>query len=376
VEGTVPAISRRKFLHQTTAMLGAAAMAGTALPVTGRAEETQARLPRLKVAPDLVLRQAAGLRPFRPSGFVVKAEPFGDKTLIHNYGHGGCGVTLSWGTADMAAKLALATPHRKAAVIGCGVIGLTTARLLQDRGFEVAIYAAQLPPHTTSDVAAGAFGVTEIVDDDHHSDENARRIAEAVRFAFRYFQGLPGPRYGVRPMDMYMLGAQPIEANWDFAITPELFPFEIFGPGEHSFPSAYASRFKTLIAETNTLMPALVEDVRAHGGTIEVQSFADKEQLQALDAPIVVNATGLGAKALFGDDELVPMKGQLTVLKPQPEITYAYLDPVLDLYMFSRSDGIVLGGSHEEGVVSTEVDPRRAAQIVDGHGLIAGGMRG
>ena len=188
----MPAISRRKFLHQSTAMLGAAAMSGTALPVTGKAGETQTPLPRLKVAPDLVLRQAAGLRPFRPSGFVVKAEPFGDKTLIHNYGHGGCGVTLSWGTADMAAKLALATPHRKAAVIGCGVIGLTTARLLQDRGFEVAIYAADLPPHTTSDVAAGAFGVTEIVDDDHHSDENARRIAEAVRFAFRFFQNLPG----------------------------------------------------------------------------------------------------------------------------------------------------------------------------------------
>jgi hypothetical protein len=71
VEGTVPAISRRRFLHQTTAMLGAAAMSATALPVTGRAEETQTQLPRLKVAPDLVLRQAAGLRPFRPSGFVV-----------------------------------------------------------------------------------------------------------------------------------------------------------------------------------------------------------------------------------------------------------------------------------------------------------------
>lgn len=264
----------------------------------------------------------------------------------------------------------------KAAVIGCGVVGLTTARLLQDRGFEVAIYAAALPPHTISDVAAGAFGVTEIVDDAHHSDEIAARIAEEVRFSFRFFQSLPSERYGVRPMDMFMLGAQPIEAPWDFAITPELFPFEIFGPSEHPFPSAYASRFKTLIAETNTLMPTLVEDFKAHGGTIEVRSFADKEQLQALDAPVVVNATGIGAKALFGDRELVPMKGQLTVLKPQTEITYAYLDPILDLYMFSRSDGIVLGGSHEEGVWSTDVNPRRAMQIVDGNGLIAGGMRG
>ena len=65
MEGTVPAISRRKFLHQSTAMLGAAAMSGTALPVTGKAGKRKLRFSRLKVAPELVLRQAAGLRPFR-----------------------------------------------------------------------------------------------------------------------------------------------------------------------------------------------------------------------------------------------------------------------------------------------------------------------
>lgn len=120
--------------------------------VSGKAlgKNTQAALPKLNVAPDLIAREIAGLRPFRPSGFVVRAEPFGDKVLIHNYGHGGCGVTLSWGTAEMAAKLALSTPHRQAAVIGCGVIGLTTARLLQNRGFTVTIHAADLPPNTTS----------------------------------------------------------------------------------------------------------------------------------------------------------------------------------------------------------------------------------
>jgi glycine/D-amino acid oxidase-like deaminating enzyme len=88
----------------------------------------------------------------------------------------------------MAARLALATPHRKAAIIGCGVIGLTTARLLQDRGFDVALYAAELPPHTTSDVAAGAFGVTSLLDDQHHTAEIAGLIQEAVRFAYKYFE--------------------------------------------------------------------------------------------------------------------------------------------------------------------------------------------
>lgn len=70
------------------------------------------------------------------------------------------------------------------------------------------------------------------------------------------------------------------------------------------------------------------------------------------DVPVIVNCTGLGAKALFDDPELMPVKGQLTVLHPQPAVTYAYLEPILDLYMFSRSDGIILGGSHGDGVWS------------------------
>ncbi len=209
-------VSRRSLLA-----LGAAAAASTAMPFAPRAEDAPVKaapapLPKFQVTPDRIIGARVGLRPFRPSGFVVKSEPFGDKTLIHNYGHGGCGVTLSWGTADMAAKLALATPHREAAIIGCGVIGLTTARLLQDRGFTVAIYAATLPPYTTSDVAAGAFGVTSIVDEAHQTDEIGARIAEAARFSYRYFQSLPAARYGVKPMDLYFLGPRPIDIALGF----------------------------------------------------------------------------------------------------------------------------------------------------------------
>jgi D-amino-acid oxidase len=367
--------SRRSFLALSTAAAVGTLASATARAGAAQPQDSQGPLPKVLVAPDRIVRQVAGLRPFRASGFVVSAEPFGDKVLIHNYGHGGCGVTLSWGTADMARTLALATPHRTAAVIGCGVVGLTTARLLQDSGFTVTIHAADLPPNTTSNVAAGAFGVTDIVDDAHHTDAIATRIQNSVRFSFNYFKSLP-ERYGVRSMDMYFLGTGPLQLPWEFAITPELFPLDIFGPGEHPFPSPYASRFRTLLAETDMLLPALVDDVRAHGGSIAVQAFADRGALQALDAPLIVNCTGLGAKGLFDDAELTPVKGQITVLPPQEAVTYGYLDPVLDLYMFSRRDGVVLGGSHEAGNWSTEIEPRRAAEILEGHALIAGGMRG
>ena len=60
----------------------------------------QRRLTPVKVSRDRLIRTVVGLRPFRSEGFVVEAEKLREKLLVHNYGHGGAGVTLSWGTAS------------------------------------------------------------------------------------------------------------------------------------------------------------------------------------------------------------------------------------------------------------------------------------
>jgi hypothetical protein len=86
-------------------------------PVTPAARPTGRALARVLVSPDRVIRQVAGLRPFRRSGFNVSVAKIGDKPVIHNYGHGGGGITLSWGTAQLVVEHAVATPHRDAAVI-------------------------------------------------------------------------------------------------------------------------------------------------------------------------------------------------------------------------------------------------------------------
>ena len=97
------------------------------------------RLAPVHVSWDRVIRTTVGLRPHRDGGFVLRADRLDDKTLIHNDGHGGAGMSISWGTGAMAADLALAHQDRRAAVIGCGVVGLTAARQLQRRGFDVTI---------------------------------------------------------------------------------------------------------------------------------------------------------------------------------------------------------------------------------------------
>ena len=52
---------------------------------------------------DRVIHTTVGLRPFRAPGFRVEPEKLDDKTIIHNYGHGGGGVSLSLGTGYLAA---------------------------------------------------------------------------------------------------------------------------------------------------------------------------------------------------------------------------------------------------------------------------------
>ena len=79
-------------------------------PAVGRAilDRASALVPELAAA--TVLRQRVGLRPARP---IVRLEPEPlpeGGTVIHCYGHGGAGVTVSWGCADEVASMVEAGP--------------------------------------------------------------------------------------------------------------------------------------------------------------------------------------------------------------------------------------------------------------------------
>jgi glycine/D-amino acid oxidase-like deaminating enzyme len=326
------------------------------------------RLARVLVSPDRVIRHVAGLRPFRPAGFRLAVEPLGDRLLIHNYGHGGGGVSLSWGCADLAAQFALATPHRDAAILGCGVIGLTTARILQDRGFTVTMYARELPPDTTSNIAGAMWGPISVVDAALRTPEFDRQYVQVSRYAFRYFQTLASPKYGVWWRERYTLSATaPAPGRGINALLADLLPPDVTVPaGEHPFAPMHVTRALTMHIEPSIFLPAILLDVRAGGGRVVIRECRDMGDVRALPHPVVVNCTGLGARALCGDNDMTPIKGQLTVLAPQPEVDYIVLAPN-NLYMMPRQDGIVLGGTSERGEWSLEPNAREIERILTGH---------
>lgn len=343
-------------------------------PIPG-SEKRPRHFAPVNVARERVIRTVVGLRPYRPSGFVVKAEPFGDKLLVHNYGHGGAGMTLSWGTAELAAELVTESGKSgSAAVIGCGVIGLSTARTLQRRGFPVTIYTRAMPPETTSNISGASWSPTSVV-------ERARRTAawdaqfeRAARIAHRAYQLLIGDEYGVHWREQYYLTDNDEDDPVNFDQIRDLFAgWKRLGKREHPFPTEYAVVENLMFIEPSVYLNTLLRDFYIAGGRVQNHFFTDRSQIGTLSERIVVNCSGLGARELFGDGELTPVKGQLTVLLPQPEVDYAMITE--GLYMFPRKDGILLGGTFERGVETMAPNPEAEERIITGHQRIFSGMK-
>jgi len=305
------------------------------------------------VAPDREIRTVVGLRPYRPSGFVVRAEKLGEKLLIHNYGHGGGGITLSWGTSQLATELLPGEPPSAVAVIGCGAVGLATARLSQDRGLRVTIYASELPPNTTSNIAGGQWSPFDVFESGQQDAAFMDQFLRAAEFAYRRYQTLVGARYGVRWIKNYVLRHHEFdEADLDGRQNPlrKFMPeMRDLSESEHPFSGyRYVRQYDSMLIEPPIYLNAMLTDFRIAGGAVRMVKFENLTQLQQLAEPVIFNCTGLGARALFDDRELTPIKGQLTVLLPQAEVDYLTLMED-DLYMFPRTDGILLGGLFQQG---------------------------
>ena len=339
-----------------------------------------ARLAKVRVAPERVIRTIVGLRPFRPAGFVVRAEKLDHKVVIHNYGHGGAGITLSWGTAQLAVEAAATIEAHRAAVIGCGVAGLSTARLLQQRGYAVTIYTKAMPPDTTSNIAGALWKPTTVYDAPRVTPEFHRQFGEAGRFAFRRYQSMAGEAYGVRWLPLYTLAREspyrPAPPESPYSEIDPLYPdSKQLARTEHPFPVPYVYRCYSMLIEPAVYLDAVLRDFLAARGEIVVREFGSARDLMSLRERLLFNCTGLGARELFHDEELIPVRGQLTFLLPQPEIDYMTVGPG-GIYMFPRHDGILLGGSAERGVWDTHPDPATKERILRENAAVFDGMRG
>lgn len=332
-----------------------------------------------RIAPERVRKSVVGLRPYRREGFVLRAERLDGKTIVHNYGHGGCGVTLAFGCAELAMRAAGERPARKAAVIGAGAIGLATARALVRNGVAVSVYAAEFPPHTTSNIAAALWEPATLFDPAAVDERFRAQYRFAARRAFEETARLAGdPRYGVSWIRRLALGDRaPMKRPGADGEGEDLYPeYGVEPDSSRRFGFAHVARWRALMIDADHFLAALVDDLRAAGVVFIARRFSSPRDVAALAEPLIFNCTGFGARALFGDPGLSPISGQLAILEGQAGIDYGYVTQSAEgmLYLFPRRDALVLGGTHGHGDASLAPRPEETARMLAGHARIAAGF--
>ena len=334
----------------------------------------------IRASADRIVALNVCTRPFRAQGPRIEAERVGRHTIVHHYGHGGSGWSLSWGSAEQALRLvAAARPRRdELAVVGCGAIGLTTAVAAQHAGYRVRIYAKARLPEVRSFLATGVWSPgSRICTAQFATPEFERRWEAMARASFHTYQTLLGlPGEPVEWRDGYSLSDVPFDQpagggghddepdypRLEGRLLRDIDPRTVaLAPSQHPFPVPYVRRYTQMTFNISAYSRMLMADFERAGGRFETRAFESLRELASLDERVVVNCTGYGARALLGDDSVVPVRGQTARLVPQPEVTYGLNWRGHNLYTVPRRDGILVQAQAPGDFGNPDTTPDRAA---------------
>ena len=242
------------------------------------------------------------------------------------------------------------------AVIGAGVIGLSTALRLQRAGARVAVLTAVPPRLTTSAVAAAVWFPTQVEASAEVAHWGAETFTELDRQAA---DGVPG--VSMRPTRMMTHKQAPATPWWAGAFR-DLRPLE---PAELAVGCVSGWAFTAPTVEMPLYLAWMLDRFQRQGGRLLTGRLDALEQAGAV-APVVVNASGLGARRLCGDDALYPVRGQLVLVRNPGLRTSLRIqdDPAGYTYVHPRGQDVVLGGTFDEDSWDTAADPRTAREIL------------
>jgi D-amino-acid oxidase len=250
----------------------------------------------------------------------------------------------------------LSEEHMDIIVIGCGVSGLSCGIRLIEAGFAVQIWARDLPPRTTSNVAAAVWYPYKAYPEDLVVGWAAATFAEFVQLA-----QVPGA--GVIVREGVEIFPWPVGEPWWRA---EGMRYRRAAAAD--LPPGYQDGyvFAAPVIEMPIYLGYLIERFEKLGGRIRTRALQSIDEAFA-GHDVVVNCSGLGARELVGDATMLPIRGQVVRVAPIEGLDRFVLDdygPNGVTYIVPRSHDCILGGTADEGDERLEPDMATAESIV------------
>ncbi|GGT05327.1 FAD-dependent oxidoreductase [Streptomyces chromofuscus] len=238
-------------------------------------------------------------------------------------------------------------------VVGGGVIGLTTAVVLAERGRRVRVWTRDPAERTTSAVAGALWWPYRI-----EPTEAARGWALRSLVVYEELAERPEST-GVRLVEGVM-GETGLDETGSWA-AGRLKALRAATPEEYAGPVGLWARLPLI--DMSTYLPWLLGRLAAAGGVVERRTVS---ALTEVDAQVVVNCTGLGARELVPDASVRPVRGQLVVVENPGIRTWVVSKDVSGelAYVFPHPGRLVLGGTSQQDAWSLEPDPAVAEAIV------------
>ncbi|KAK9297031.1 hypothetical protein QLX08_009128 [Tetragonisca angustula] len=252
----------------------------------------------------------------------------------------------------------------KVAIVGGGIIGLTTALQLNRelRNAEVSVFASDFND-TVSHVAAGLFRVGS-----SYSGPTEEITRDWLRDSYAYYDDIrkfhEASSAGVTAISGYMFAnssPETVKSHWMEDLVPiyRRVTDEEFQLVEGNWK--YGSFFSTLLTECKLHLPWARKKLEENGTKLIVKKIDSLRELVS-DWDLIINCTGLGARYLCNDRYLVPMRGQVFKVKAPWMKTFFYGE--IDTYIIPGFNGVVtLGGSRYFGSESTKLCPYESKAI-------------
>lgn len=232
-------------------------------------------------------------------------------------------------------------------VVGAGVIGLTTAVRLLERGLKVRVVADRLDTGTTSHVAAGLWYPYKA------GGSSTKRWA--LETLTEYLALATDPSTGVRryPCTSHVRRDDPA-------------PFWSEAEVEYEKVRQGMIRCRLPVAEPSRFLAWLTGRIDALGGS--VRALPERlSRLEEAGGDLVVNCSGIASRDLVGDDSVYPIRGVVVRMAGtgiQESITDE-VDHDIPTYMIPNTDYCVLGGTAEVGNWDLGVSDAEVKAIVE-----------